>query len=653
MRSQTLNSGFKIAIPVSLFWALLAGTSIHGVSAQSPAQPPASGGQAATQASSASAAPSSGEAAPLSKTDLLALLYKVYDQAYHFGDAVAKLPAGDWKFGGRKREIFYEKAYAVRASVTAFGKPWDEFYKHPDDAALGRKTLSALHAVTTQMNDFMAALADTPGASQVADFKPMANAVEDAEHQLDPYVTYLQASAKAPESAATAAASASTPPAVSTAPAQPSAPQNKPAEHTETSPAAPSSNAASTPPPPPAAEAAAPPSPSAAPAAAPANPAVTPVAMPAADVQALLYKIYEATFRLGDLAGSLETDKWNLSSQDQAGFTAKLDALRAALATAEKSRSDFYSHPDDAGLAQTTASDLQAVTPKLDDFVAALSGTPAAGSASEFKKTGDDLTALDEHLEPYVAYLAAKSQPPSAAGVETENITTPENVAPLASGIVEAAPADEQQVKDILYKAYVPAFRLKDMLAQEHPDQWHASQADRAAFDDASKTLSDRIAELQKWRDQLDSHPDSLEAAFETYAALGKLVGPADAVGRIVGQYGNATIGAEYGQRAEQVGESRDQLEPYLDYLLRHYDHTSGSIERDFVACENQLNFAMRPEVHQAVAMKNVNPVFQGRGRRAARSSHPENKKKTSADEKNKKAAASDKSKKPPAPASH
>jgi hypothetical protein len=388
--------------------------------------------------------------------------------------------------------------------------------------------------------------------------------------------------------------------------------------------------------------------------------------MEPAAVQALLYKIYMANFRIGDLASSLQPDKWNMSSQNQAAVGSKLDALRAVVATAEKSRSAFYDHPDDAGLAQAATSDLRAVTPKVDDLVGALSGTPGAASTSQFKQARDDLNDLDQHLGPYVAYLAAKSQPPATeggVGLETEKINPGENAVPLSSGVVETAPEDSQQVKAMLYKAYVPAFRLKDLLAQEHPDQWHASQADRAAFEDASKMLSDRIAELEKWRDQLDARPYSLEAAFETYASLGKLVEPADVVGRLVGQYGDPKIGAEYGQRAEQVSETRDQLEPYLGFLLRHHDNNAGALERDFVACETQLSFAMRPSVQRPVEMKNINPVFQGHGRRTAHGQHAENKEKSAAQDKAGKPAAADKSPKkasprkksapPSAPAAH
>lgn len=600
---------------------------------------------ASVQEASGFAGSSSTAVQAMSKADVLALLYKIYDQSYRFGDAVNKLPAANWNFRGRKRDTFYEDAAAVRASVTDLRKPWDEFYKQPDDADLGRETLKAVHTVTTRMDKFMASLAETPGASELSEFKPMQDAVVDSEDQLESYVNYLRASAKTSTSPAAAA--------------QPSAPASKAAEHAETSSTAGATAPSSSAPQPPAtaqpaAEAAASapssasnaaPSPSApASESAPPQPPVMPVAMAPADVQALLYKIYMATFRISDLAASLQPDKWNLSSQDRAAFTAKLDALRASLTAEEKAHSDFYNHPDDAGLGQMTASDLQALNPKLDGFLAALSGTPGSSSTREFKSAEDDLTVLDQHLDPYVAYLVAKSQPAATAGgaaLETEKVSPGENVAPLSSGVVESAPENQQQLKMILYKAYEPAFRIKDLLSQEHPDQWHASDADRTAFKDASQTLLDRIADLQKWRDQLDSHPESLEAAFETYAALGKLVGPADRVGRLVGQYGNPRIGAEYGQRAEQVEESRDQVEPYLDYLLRHYDHTSGAIEHDFIACENELTYAMRPSIHQAVAMKNVNPVFQGRGRRAERSTHSASRKTSPPQKKEKKSSSS------------
>ena len=614
------NSNFSIGFAAALTAVLLASIPLSTAVAK-PAVRAASVQEASGSASSSSTA---GQA--MSKADVLALLYKIYDQSYRFGDAVAKLPAANWNFRGRKRDTFYEDAAAVRASVTDLRKPWDAFYKQSDDPTLGRETLKAVHTVTTRMDKFMASLADTPGASDLSEFKPMQTAVVDSEHQLDSYVDYLRASAKTSTSPAAAAQPSAGQPsehgetpsaagatASSSSPAQPSAPAQPAAESTAPAAASTSNAPASAP----AAEAAP-------------RPAVTPAAMPPADAQALLYKVYVATFRIGDLTGSLQPDKWKMTSQEQETFTAKLEALRAALAAAEKSRSEFYNHPDDAGLGQTAASDLQALIPKLDDFVASLSGTPGAAAVPEFNKAGEDLTGLDQHLDPYVAYLVAKTQPAETAGgvaLETEKISPGENPTPLNSGIVETAPEDQAQIKTMLYKAYVPAFRIKDLLAQEHPDQWHASQADRASFEDASKTLSDRIAELQKWRDQLDSHPESLEAAFETYAALGKLVGPADVVGRVVGQYGNPKIGAEYGQRAEQVEESRDQVEPYLDYLLRHFDHTSGSIEHDFIACENQLSYAMRPTVHQAASMKNINPVFQGRGKRTERSSHSQSKK--------------------------
>jgi hypothetical protein len=139
-----------------------------------------------------------------------------------------------------------------------------------------------------------------------------------------------------------------------------------------------------------------------------------------------------------------------------------------------------------------------------------------------------------------------------------------------------------------------------------------ASDAQRSAFQDASQVLAERLAELDKWRTQFEAHPYSLEAAFEVYASLGKLTEPASTVGHLVSQYENPTVGNEYLNRAQQVVNLRDQLEPYLGYLLGAYDHQAGTVERNFRACETELSYAMRPRQTAATPMRNVNPVFQG-----------------------------------------
>jgi hypothetical protein len=344
------------------------------------------------------------------------------------------------------------------------------------------------------------------------------------------------------------------------------------------------------------------------------------------EVQALLYKIYAAGYRVGDLTGALPIDKWKLSDQDRATLNEKADSLRTAVAAAEKPRSEFYNHPEDVELGRATVSALRSLTVRIDDFESALEATPGAATASDYRQTTTELATLTHQLEPYVAYLEAKASTGAtgAGALETEVVHPAEVAPPLTpTSVVEKPPLDTDQVKAVLYKAYVPAFRLKDLLSQEHPDAWKASDAQRSAFHDASQALSERLSDLEKWRSEFEAHPESLEAAFEVYASLGKLTDPADTVGHLVSEYENPKLGDEYLNRAQQVSDFRDQIEPYLGYLLGKYDQQTGTVERNFKACESELSYAMRPNRPAAIPMRNVNPVFQGHPR-TRRVSHAE-----------------------------
>lgn len=596
----------------------------------------ANGPLGGSQANAAEAAP-----AEMHPRDVQVLLYEIYNAAYQFGNAEATLHPEEWKTSVRKRALFYQRANSLRAAVDALQKPWNGFYKDPGDAALGRETLAALKKLVPEADAFTKALADTPGASSAAGYQKSAADLAELEGRLEPYVKGVEAQAKASPSAKPAEAKS-----------QPAPPQNANVRAKTETPAAPPSPAASAAPPSPSPAAsnaapapspAAPAAPSAETAPAPAQPAPAPVAMSPSDVRALLYKIYEARYRITDLTGTLPLDKSKVSDQDRAALTDKANSLRSVAAAVEKPRSDFYSHPEDLDLGRATVSALHSLLVQLDDFKAALEASPGAPAAADYQQSGADLATLTHQLEPYVAYLEAKEQPPASTGtgsggLETEVVRPAEASAPLTGNSAEKPPLDDAQLKAVLYQAYMPAFRLRDLLSQEHPDSWKASEAQRNAFHDASQALGERLAELEKWRTQFEAHPESIEAAFEVYASLGKLTEPADTVGHLVSQYQDSKLGDEYLNRAQQVANFRDQIEPYLSYLLGTYDHQTGTVERNFRACENELSYAMRPNRPAPISMKNVNPIFQGHPRRRraksaehATPAHPEVKKRAEA----------------------
>ena len=555
-----------------------------------------------------------------------ALLYKIYTANFRVGDLTGALPIDQWKLTDEDAASLRQKADALRASVAALEKARNDFYNHPDDAALGQATASALQSLLPQIEDCAKALESTRGASFAKDYEQALGDLRKLDQQIEPYIASLQAKNQPPPGAPSAAVAAQNPAPTQAAQApteaqaekaqtQPPAAQNpSPSETNQAQATVPSAQPAQPQAPP-----------EAPPSEALPHPGVTPAAMPKADAQAVLYKLYAANFRVGDLTGSLGIDQWKLSDQDRSALSQKAETLRTSVATLEKARAAFYNSPEDVALGQGTTAAIQSLLPKIDEFAAALRNTPGASNANDYQQSAADLRALDSKLEPYVAYLDAKNQPPAptgagnAAAVETEVIKPAVAPPPLTVVAPEKSPLSNDQLRTLLYQAYVPAFRIKDLLGQEQPEHWKIPDAERTVYADASQALAKRLADLASWRDQLEAHPDSLEAAFEVYAALDKVDEPAGIVGHMVSQYEDPKLGAEYLEKSRQVAEFRNQVEPYVGYLLRRHDQAIGTVERNFVTCETELTSVMRPTTVAAEPMKNVLPVFRGRGRTVTR----------------------------------
>lgn len=354
------------------------------------------------------------------------------------------------------------------------------------------------------------------------------------------------------------------------------------------------------------------------------------------DVRALLYKIYTSAYRLTDLASTLQLANLKISDQDRAALQQKLDNLRAALATLEKPRAEFYNNPASDTLGRQTLSALKALLPQLQDFETTLAQSAGAAQAKDYQQPAADLATLANRLEPYVSYLEAGSTPPAPAAsappatattratatapgagaeIKTEEIQVSKAPVPLTSASTERPPLNPAELKQLLYKAYVPAFRVKDLLNQEQPERWRASTADQTAFNEARQVLEKRLVDLETWRGQFAESPQSLEDAFQTYRALWNLLEPIGTVSRIVGQDEDAKEGAEYHDRGQEMADVGEKLVPYITYLARYHDQTVQMFQENLMACENQLGYAMRPRAEAAVPMKNVIPVFQGRRR--------------------------------------
>jgi hypothetical protein len=181
---------------------------------------------------------------------------------------------------------------------------------------------------------------------------------------------------------------------------------------------------------------------------------------------------------------------------------------------------------------------------------------------------------------------------------------------------------EPEQVKTLMHKLWLAEYRLSDLLAQVHPEKWKMPAPARQSFDQGFDALHKALAAQEEWRAQLDARPDSLYLGFEVYAAIGAVRPRVDGVARSVTQYENASFGAQYSQAANQLFDLQQVIEPHLEYLLKTQDGILLATQANLASCQNELNFAEHNKEGRATPMKNVVPVFKGRGGAARAAAH-------------------------------
>ncbi len=354
-----------------------------------------------------------------------------------------------------------------------------------------------------------------------------------------------------------------------------------------------------------------------------------PANMEPAQVHTLLRRVYVAAYRVSDLLTLLQPEKWSMEEAARQSFNQTLESVRAQLKTLEQWRLQFDGQPDNLHLGDETDSAISALLAGIEAVARAVSQYESPSSGAQFRQPADQLLELQKALKSYLSFLRFKAQQgqPIAAqakqgqqgqpALQTEQVSAPPPPAlPLTTVSTEKPPLDPAQLKAFLYKIYVPAFRIQDLLSQQHPERWQASDAERNAFSQAREKLQSKLAELERWRMQFGERPNSMDSAFQTYVALGGVLRPLEVVSRSVAQYQDPKLGAEYQERGSQLAALQQDLVPYISFLLRNQDKTVQMFESNLAACQNQLGYAMRSKLEPATRMININPVFQGHRRK-------------------------------------
>jgi hypothetical protein len=513
----------------------------------------------------------------------LALLNKIYDAAYRFNDLLSLLKPETWPMNEAARAAFQQSLQVAKSKMQALEEVRHAFSGQLQNASLGEKTQAAIDDLLPDLKSIVQTVAQYGNPGDAAQLNEPLNELPRLRAALEGYVTSLKATEQTP------------------GPAQPPAVQPQPA-------AAPAS---------------------AAPLAQPAvshqaSPSSTPPAAPngpaPAEILAVLNKIYNASSRFNDLVSLLKPDSWRLGEATMAAFQQNLETLKGKMQALEEARHSFSGQPQNTDLGSKTVSALDAALPAIDLLVQTAAPHLTPAEAEQLQQPAQELARLRETLQGYLTQLNAKLQAAAASaganGIPTERIAAPPPpVAPLKTLAMETPPLSPDQVKLLLHKIYVPLFRIRDLLSQEHPEQWLVSAAERQEFDEAHKTLESKLADLETWRERLDRDPSDVNSAFETYTAIDAIMKPLEAVSRIVADAEGMKAGDEYRERGQQIQTTQQQLVPYISFFLRNQEKTAEMFQADLANCQSELGYAMHAHTAPAVPMKNINPIFQGHPR--------------------------------------
>ena len=566
--------------------------------AEGPATPPqaqnlaAAASQLPTQtqqsqparASQGQPAPATNQGTKLEPAQLRDLLQRIYVVTFRFTDLVGTLQPDKWKMDDAARQLFNQALETVRGQFQTLDEDRKQFLENPENSDLADKTDASITALLPNMEAVAAAVTQYDGPAQGTQYRQPADQLRELQKSLQPYAFYLHAKAEglaAPSQPQTQAAPAAQLPAQT--------PQGQPARASQGQPA-PATNQGTK--------------------------------LEPAQLKDLLQRIYVVTFRFTDLVGILQPDKWKMDDTARQLYNQALETMRGQLKTLDENRKLFLEKPENLDLAGKTDASIGMLLPNMEAVAATVTQYDGPAQGTQYKQPADQLRELQKSLQPYVLYLRAKAEAGLAPipGVETEVIqpsTTPMAILPTdISG--PPPPMRPEQLKQVLYKMYVPTYRIQDVLTHEQPENLKASEAERASFSQARATLQAKLAEFEKVRNQFAASLASPDLAFQTYVSALSVQDPLEQVSQSLSTMEETKLADEFRQRGRELIAAQQELVPYISYFVNRWDRAAQMFQSNLAACEKQLNYAMHFHTQAATPLPNVNPEFQGRGRAAA-----------------------------------
>lgn len=203
---------------------------------------------------------------------------------------------------------------------------------------------------------------------------------------------------------------------------------------------------------------------------------------------------------------------------------------------------------------------------------------------------------------------------PSSSGLEVEQVKIPDQLqTPPHSMANQPGYMEPAQTRQLLIKIWQAEARVKDLLTQVHPQSLKMGSTGLASFQSNLQMLHRNLASLEKSRAEFSHRVDSEYLGFKTYAGISEVLPPLDKLTDAVARSNQLSLEAEFNQSWNEMLTLQQALKPYLDFLLRNHDQIYLTMEDNFYACQNELNYSMRGANGSAQPMRNILPAFKGR----------------------------------------
>jgi hypothetical protein len=188
---------------------------------------------------------------------------------------------------------------------------------------------------------------------------------------------------------------------------------------------------------------------------------------------------------------------------------------------------------------------------------------------------------------------------------EPEKIEAPQAKPAPPATLSETGSMRPDEVKALLKNVRFAEYRINDLLADVHPENWKLPKTTLDSVNQTLKALRAQTVALEDWRAQFDQRTDSTYLGFQTYAAINSVLPRLNGVAESVREHETAGYAAQFSKAGGQLFDFQQTVGAYVGSLMHNQDQLLLALESNVASCQQNLSAAMRGQAERAKSMKN------------------------------------------------